>query len=109
MEPQPVTLSETKKLYHEDNFAKTPQLTMIWPTVEEYNMDAYALRFLGQVLSDGKKSPFYRVIVKDKKLAPRARVYNRAMELAGEFRVSINTNAGTSLGEVENGCQNKRR
>ena len=31
MEPQRVSLAETKKLYHEDNFAKTPQLTMIWP------------------------------------------------------------------------------
>ncbi|MDB4582894.1 insulinase family protein, partial [Draconibacterium sp.] len=28
--------------------------------------------------------------------------YNRAMELAGEFRVSINANAGTSLADVEN-------
>lgn len=101
MEPMPVTLDETKKLYHEDNFAKTPQLTMIWPTVEEYSKDAYALNFLAQVLSDGKKSPFYRTIVKEKKLAPRAGVYNRSMELAGEFRVSINANAGTSLAEVE--------
>ena len=32
--PQPVTLPETKKLYHEDNFARTPQLTMVWPTIE---------------------------------------------------------------------------
>lgn len=102
LDPMPVTLAETKKLYHEDNFAKTPQLTMIWPTVEQYSEDAYALRFLGQILSDGKKSPFYRVIVKDKKLSPRASAYNRAMELAGEFRVSINANEGTSLADVEN-------
>lgn len=101
MEPIPVSLAKTKKLYHEDNFAKTPQLTMIWPTAENYSKDAYALRFLGQVISDGKKSPFYKVIVKDKKLAPRASAYNRAMELSGEFRVSINANAGTSLADVE--------
>ncbi|MDX1284308.1 MAG: pitrilysin family protein [Draconibacterium sp.] len=101
-EPMPVTLSETKKLYHEDNFAKTPQLTMIWPTVEQYSKEAYALRFLGQALSDGKESPMYTIIVKDKKLAPRASAFNRAQELAGEFRVSINANAGTSLAEVEN-------
>ncbi len=101
MEPQRVTLNETKKLYHEDNFAKTPQLTMIWPTVEEYSDDSYALSFLSQVLGSGKKSPFYRVIVKDKKLAPRAGVYNNSMELAGQFTISINANAGTSLAEVE--------
>ncbi|NCB09714.1 MAG: insulinase family protein, partial [Bacteroidia bacterium] len=101
LKPQPVQLAETKKLYHEDNFAKTPQLTMIWPAVEEYNPDAYALNFLAQVLGSGKKSPFYRVIVKDKKLAPRAGVYNNAQELAGQFTISINANAGTSLADVE--------
>ena len=101
MEPQTVTLTETKKLFHEDNFAKTPQLTMIWPAAEEYSDDSYALSFLAQVLGSGKKSPFYRVIVKDKKLAPRAGVYNNSMELAGQFTVSVNANAGTSLAEVE--------
>ena len=102
MNPQPVKLAETIKLYHEDNFARTPELTMVWPTVEEYTKDAYALDFLAQVLGDGKNSPFYRTIVKDKKLAPRAGVYHRSMELAGEFRVTINANAETSLAEVEN-------
>jgi len=102
MEPQRVSLAETKKLYHEDNFARTPQLTMIWPVVEQYSDDAYALDFLAQALGNGKKSPFYRVIVKDKKLAPRAGVYNRSMELAGQFTVSINANASTSLVDVEN-------
>ena len=33
MEKQPVTLSETKKLYYEDNFARAPQLTLTWPGV----------------------------------------------------------------------------
>ncbi len=101
MEPQPVTINETKKLYHEDNFATTPQLTMVWPTIEEYHEDSYALQFLGQVLGSGKKSPFYRVIVKDKKLAPRASVYNSPRELAGQFTISINANANTSLADVE--------
>lgn len=102
MQPQRVTLAETKKLYHEDNFAKTPQLTMIWPTVEQYSDDSYALDFLAQILGSGKKAPFYKVIVKDKKLAPRAGVYNNSMELAGQFTVSVNANEGTSLAEVEN-------
>lgn len=101
MEPQTVSLPETKKLYHEDNFAKTPQLTMIWPVAEQYSDDAYALDFLSQVLGSGKKSPFYRVIVKDKKLAPRAGVYNRSQELSGQFTISINANEGVSLAAAE--------
>lgn len=100
-EPQHVQLEDTKKLYHEDNFARTPQLTMVWPTAEQYSDDSYPLSFLAQVLGRGKNSPFYRVIVKDKKLAPRASVYNRSMELTGQFMVSVNANAGTSLAEVE--------
>ena len=48
LEVQNVTLDETKRLYHEDNFATAPQLNMVWPTVEQYTDDAYALDFLGR-------------------------------------------------------------
>jgi len=101
MDPLPVTLDRTKKLYHEDNFATTPLLTMVWPTVEQYTPDAYALSFLGELLSTGKKSPMYRVLVKDKKLTSRASAYSYSRELAGDFRVSVNANADTSLAHVE--------
>ena len=101
MEPMPVTLDATKKLYHEDNFAKTPQFTMVWPTVEQYTPDAYALDFLAELLSSGKKAPMYRVLVKDKKLTSRASAYNNSMELAGSFRITINANAGIPLSDVE--------
>ncbi len=99
--PMPVTLKETKKLYHEDNFAKTPRFTMVWPTVEQYTQDAYALDFLSEILASGKKAPMYRVLVKDKKLTSRTSARNRAQELAGTFQVTINANAGTSLADVE--------
>ncbi|MDF1573866.1 MAG: pitrilysin family protein [Bacteroidales bacterium] len=101
LKPVRVTLNETKKLYHEDNFAKTPRFTMAWPTVEQYTKDAYALNFLAELLSSGKKAPMYRVLVKDKKLTSRASAYNRSRELAGSFRVTINANAEISLAEVE--------
>jgi len=38
--PMPVALGSTIKLYHEDNFAKAPQLTMVFPTVERYSKDS---------------------------------------------------------------------
>lgn len=101
-EPMPVTISETKKLYHEDNFARTPALTMVWPTVEQYHPDSYALDFLGQLLGSGKKAPFYKVLVRDKKLTSRARVYNNSSELAGKFSISVNAYPGFSLADVEN-------
>ena len=101
MDPMPFTLDHTKKLYHEDNFATTPLLTMAWPTIEQYTPDAYALNFLAELLSSGKKSPMYRVLVKDKKLTSRASAYNRSRELAGAFQVSVNAMADTSLASVE--------
>jgi len=99
--PNTVQLNETKKLYHEDNLARTPELTVVWPTPEQFTKDAYALDFLAKILANNKKSPFYRVIVKDKQLASQANIYNSAMELAGQFTISINANSKTTLTDVE--------
>lgn len=103
LQPQNVTIGETKKLYHEDNFANTAQLNMVWPAVEEYSDDAYALNFLAQIISDGKKAPLYKVLVKEKELTSRTSAYNNAMELAGMFRISITANPGKSLDDIEKG------
>ena len=69
-EPRPVQLSETKKVFHEDNFARSHRLTMAFPTVDQLHFDAPALELLAQLLGDGKKAPLYKVIVVEKKLAP---------------------------------------
>jgi len=103
LSPMNVTLNETKRLYHEDNFATLPQLTMVWPTVEQYTKEAYALDFLGRILSNGKKSPFYKVIVEDKKLCSEPYVYNSSQELTGKFYVSMTANEGKNLTELEKG------
>jgi len=103
LKPQLVTLSETKKLYHEDNFATAPQLNMVWPTPEQYTEDAYALDFLAEILSSGKKAPMYKVLVKEKNLTSRTVAYNNAQQLAGEFTISITANDGKDLDEVEKG------
>ena len=103
LEPQRVTLAETKRLYHEDNFATAPQLNMVWPTLEQYTDDAYSLDFLGEILSEGKKAPLYKVLVKDKKLSSDAFAYNSSNELAGDFQISITANSGVDLDEVEKG------
>jgi zinc protease len=103
MEVQNVSLKETKKLYHEDNFANMSQLNMVWPSAEDYSDDAYALSFLADILADGKKAPLYKVLVKDKELTTRTSAYNRAMELAGMFRISITANPGKSLDDIQQG------
>lgn len=101
MKPQTVKLEESKRFYHEDNFATAPQLNMVWPTVEEYNPDAYALDFLAEILSDGKKAPLYKILVKEKNLTSNVAAWNRSQEIAGALRISINANQGVPLDSIE--------
>jgi zinc protease len=103
LQPQRTTLAESKRLYHEDNFATTAQLNMVWPTIEQYTDDAYALNFLGELFSSGKNAPLYKVLEKEKELSSSFYSYNGSAELAGVFRISVTANDGKSLKDVEAG------
>jgi zinc protease len=99
--PVPVSLSSTVRLYHEDNFAKAPQLTMVFPSTERYSKDSYALNFLADLLAGTKKSPLYSVLVKEKKLTSRVMARNGSQELAGSFMISVTANPDVNLTDVE--------
>lgn len=101
--PVPVKLEKTKKLYHEDNFAKAPQFRMMWPTVEEYSDDSYPLSYLGQILSQGKKTPLYKVLEKERKLTTSQNAYNNSQEITGSFGIVVTANDGINLKDVEEG------
>ena len=101
-EPQHVELPEIKKAYHEDNFAKSPQLRMAFPTVDQRHFDAPALELLGQLLADKKKSPLYKVIVEEKKLAPSVYAYSGTQEITGTFQVVATGFPNTNLTDAEN-------
>jgi len=102
-EPQHVHLAETVRAFHEDNFARSPELNMVFPTAENFSADNYALQMFGQLFSSGKKAPLYKVIVEEKKLAPSASGFQRGREITGSFGVRIRAFPGTSLTEVEAG------
>ena len=99
--PMPVTLTESKSLYHEDNFAKVPQLAMTLPTVDQNSDDRFALEMLAQILSDGKDSVMYQTLVEEDKVAPRASAYVNHGELAGTFKMVIRAFDGKKLDEVK--------
>jgi zinc protease len=99
--PMPVSLSSTKKLFHEDNFANVPEITMVWPSTQYYSKDMYALDFLAKILADGKKAPLYKVLVKEKKLTSSTDAFNNSGELTGEFTIDIRANEGKTLKEIE--------
>ncbi len=99
--PQPVTLDKIKMAYWEDKFAKSPELNMVIPTIEQYHPDSYALSFLGRLFSYGKKAPLYKVIVEEKKLAPSVSGFQMSNEIAGEFRIRIRTFPDVNLNDVK--------
>ena len=100
LQKRPGVVKETVKLYHEDNFANVPELTMAWPTVEDYNPDSYALDVLSSYLSRGKRAPFYKVIVEERKLAPNVNIFNSTSELAGNLELSVRAYPDKDLDEV---------
>lgn len=101
MPPMPVKLSETKRVYYEDNLANAPMLSMAFTTVEDFTADSYALQFLSRIISGSKKSPLYKVIVEEKKLAPQVQVFPGSGELAGTFQINVRAFPGVKLQDVE--------
>ncbi|MDT0557054.1 pitrilysin family protein [Ichthyenterobacterium sp. W332] len=101
MPKQPVVLSETKKLYYEDNFARLPQLTLTWPGVYQYHEDSYALAVLSQYLSQGKKAPLYKVLVEDKQVTDNTSMYQYNAELAGQIMLSVTAYDDVDLNTVK--------
>lgn len=101
LNPMPVSLESTKSFFHEDNFAKLPEITIVFPTVESYHNDSYALKVLAEILSGSKKSPLYKIIVEERQLAPSVSTSQYSEELAGEFVFKVRANANIDLDEVK--------
>lgn len=101
LEKRPVQLEAIKKLYHEDNFARLPQLTLSWPTVPVYHKDSYALDVLATYLSEGKNAPFNTVLIEDKQLTDNVTMFNFGQELAGQYRMIVRGFNKTNLNDVD--------
>ena len=94
------TLDESVSLYHEDNFAAVPQLTMVWPTVDQFHPDSYALEILSEYLSEGKRAPLNEVLIDERKLTSGVSTFNYGKVLSGEFYLTTKANAGEDLDEL---------
>jgi zinc protease len=105
LEKQPAELDETIKLYHEDNYARLPELRLTWPGVENYHDDAYALQILTQLLADGRTAPLYEVLVEEKELTSGANMYSSNSELAGEITVQVRGYSGVDLNDALAGVE----
>ena len=101
LDPMPVEIDKIKKAFHEDNFAKSPELNIVFPTPQQFTKDDYALKFFGELFAQSKKSPLYKVVVEEKKQAPSVTAYQNSQEIAGEFTITIRAFPDKSLDDVE--------
>lgn len=99
-EPPAVDLATSPRLYHEDNFARVPELRLVWPTVPEFHEDSYALSVLAELLTEGKQTPFYKVLVEEKELAPAPTAFNFHAELDGYLTLRVRAYADVDLDAV---------
>ena len=96
-------LFENKNFYYEDNFARLAQLTMVWPAVERYHPDSYALDILCEYLTDGKSAPLNKVLVDQLRLTSRTSMFNYKNEIAGQVQLTVRSFENISLDKVSDG------
>ena len=96
----PVVLEKNRYASYVDNYARTPQMRIVYPTVPAYHKDAPALSALAQVIGQGRNSVLYQSMVKTQQ-AVNASAFNSTSELAGEFSFSVSPFPGKSLAEME--------
>ena len=101
LRPMPAILPHSKLFYHEDTFARLPEMNIVFPTVELYHPDMYPLEILADLLAEGKTSPLYKEVVEKRKLAPSIHVLNHPMELAGKFQINVRAFEGINLNDVQ--------
>lgn len=89
LKKSPGIVETSKRLYHEDTFAKLPELNLAWPTVESLHGDYYPLVVMSEYLSVGKKAPLYKILVENQKLTASVSMYNYSAELAGQMDLSV--------------------
>ena len=98
---KPAALTDSKLRMYEDNFAQLPELRMVWPGVDLFHNDAYALDVLSQYLSEGKVAPLNKILIDDKALTSNVSMYSSNSEIAGEISIITRAYPGTDLDDVK--------
>ncbi len=83
-----------------DNYAKLPQLRMVYPTPQQFSKEEVALDCFAEIFGQGKNSILYQNLVKSQK-AVNVTVYNSTSELSGEFTITVTPFPGQKLSEIE--------
>ncbi|HEX8460632.1 MAG TPA: pitrilysin family protein, partial [Segetibacter sp.] len=95
-----VNIAKDRYVSFVDNYARTPMLSMTFPTVADQHPDMAALDCLAEILGQGRNSILYKNLVKTQ-LARQASAFNSTTELAGEFSFRISPFPNKTLKEME--------
>ena len=85
----------------EDALARLPRLDMVYKTPPSSSPDDDALRVLGTVLSSGRSSRFYEVIVRQKQLAPNVSAFGGESRGPSLFSIVGTVEPGKSRADLE--------
>lgn len=96
----PIQITSDRYVSYVDNYAKLPQLRIVYPTVPDFHPDMAALACLSQILGQGRSSLLYQNLVKPQK-ALQATAFSNLSELAGEFTIVAIPYPNSSLTDVE--------
>jgi len=99
--PRPAPLAQTINLYHEDNFATLPQLTLAWPGPPAFDKDVWPAAILFTLLTDGQEAPLNKSVVEDAKLAGGVGMLIDDGQLAGVAGLMVTAFDGVDLDKVQ--------
>ncbi|MCH7494926.1 MAG: insulinase family protein [Candidatus Marinimicrobia bacterium] len=98
--PDMPVLTEEVRFMMEDK-VQLPRIYLVWHSVPLYAEDDAVLDVLGEVLSGGKNSRFYRAMIYDNPIAQDAAAFQFSREIAGSFEMEITATPDTDLSAIE--------
>jgi zinc protease len=97
--PQPVVLTEEKRLVLEDR-VQLPRVYLAWPVPAAYSPPSAALDALASLLADGKNSRLYKRLVYDLQVAQDVNAFQDTGAVASAFLVMVTARSGHTLEEI---------
>jgi zinc protease len=100
MQPRGTAVDGETYLSMEDH-VQLPRLYLAWPSVPNYAEDDAELDLLASILTRGKNSLLYKVLVYEKQIAQDVSAFQSGGEIAGEFYIIATAKPGHALKELK--------
>ncbi|MGE5360494.1 MAG: M16 family metallopeptidase [Bacteroidales bacterium] len=106
--PAPASLAGETRVLLEDR-VELPRVYMTWHTPGLFQPDDAEMDLLADVLTSGKSSRLYKVLVYERRIATEVAAIQNSREAAGFFQVIATAAPGHTLGEVREAIDEELR